>query len=311
MRTRRGKLGSIEIPLRVLKPYDFQLTLRALSSFVPGVSSPQRKLRLAARIKGCPVVIEISEGEIRPHNLGAVFHPKSDPDQVRAIAEWVIFADLDLAPFYRLTGKDRKVADLTKRLHGLKPSRPVSLFEMAAVAITEQQLSLASAHAIRNRIIQKFGEPVEDLWVFPEPDVLARASPEKLRACGLSRQKSDYIQSLAKNIAAGELDIEILKGMDDDEARQLIMTWKGFGPWSADYILVRGLARADSVPLDDLGVRDVVGKYLLGGRRATREEVAEQLEPYRPYRGLLAFYLLADHLLEKAGLGGANPNGAA
>jgi DNA-3-methyladenine glycosylase II len=82
--------------------------------------------------------------------------------------------------------------------------------------------------------------------------------------------------------------------MDDTAAREEIMGWRGFGRWSADYILVRGLARPDCVPIDDLAIRSVVGEYLGQGPRITAAEVEEKLEPFRPYRGLLAFYLLAD-----------------
>jgi DNA-3-methyladenine glycosylase II len=298
---------SPEIPLRVVKPYDFELTLRSLDAFRPGASSAQKTLRLAARIGGSPVIIEIGADDSRGHNLSAAFQPKVNAEQVRSIAEWVIFAELDLRRFYRSISADPRLAVMARRLHGLKPSRPVSLFEMAVIAITEQQISLASAYAIRNRLIQSFGEQVEDLWLFPEAEVLAKAAPDKLQSVGLSRQKAGYIQDLARNVASGKLDIDGLKRMGDDEAREAIMTWKGFGRWSADYILVRGLARPDCVPLDDLGIRDVVGEYLGGGKRPAREEVAIKLEPYRPYRGLLAFYLLARHRLElKARLNAAD-----
>ncbi len=205
-----------------------------------------------------------------------------------------MFAELDLKPFYRLIAENPKLAFITQRLYGLKPSRPVSLFEMAVTAITEQQLSLASAYKIRDRIVQRFGEPIEDQWIFPEPQALAGASVEDLRSCGLSRQKSEYIQGLADKIVTGNFDLNTLKSMDTEKAREAIINLRGFGRWSADYILVRGLARPDCVPVDDIGIQHVIGKYLGGGQRATSQEVAKKLEPFRPYRGLAAFYLLAD-----------------
>jgi DNA-3-methyladenine glycosylase II len=132
---------------------------------------------------------------------------------------------------------------------------------MAVIAITEQQLSLASAYSIRNRVIERFGESIDGEWVFPEPQALANASVEDLRSCGLSRPKAEYIRELADKIVTDKLDLDNLKTMDDNQARDTIMGWRGFGRWSADYILVRGLARPDCVPVDDLGIRDVVGKY--------------------------------------------------
>jgi DNA-3-methyladenine glycosylase II len=285
------------VPISFVRPYDFALSMRAVRSFQPGPSSLGNGLRLPVRIDGSPVIIEVIAGQDETGNLQAFSRPESDGDRVSIIMEWVLFADLDLAPFYRLADGSPGLAPIIGKLQGLKPTRPASLFEMAVVAITEQQLSLASAYQIRNRVVQRFGEPIEDLRVFPEPATLAGATMEELRSCGLSKQKADYIRSLAGNIVAGHLDLDGLKSMDDDKAREAIMGWRGFGRWSADYILVRGLARPDCVPVDDIGIRDVIGRYLGDGRRVTADEAAEKLGPFRPYRGLLAFYLLAYYRL--------------
>jgi DNA-3-methyladenine glycosylase II len=177
--------------------------------------------------------------------------------------------------------------------------RPASLFEMAVIAITEQQVSLASAHHVRDRLIRRFGQPVEDLWVFPEPSVLAKASLEVLRSVGLTRQKADYIYNLSQRVASGELNLDVLKSMSDAESRETIVAIRGFGAWSADYVLLRGLARPDSVPTGDVAIRDVVGKYLGDGLRTSSTGVEELLEPFRPYRGLVAFYLLVYRRLER------------
>ncbi|MFH1032456.1 MAG: hypothetical protein V1767_07855 [Chloroflexota bacterium] len=277
------------ITISIVKPYDFALSLSAIRSFQPAELEPEPRLRLAVKIAGIPTLIEVRQVK---DSLRASSRPKSDSNQTRAIVEWVLFAELDLKPFYRLTAGNPKLAPLTRKLYGIKPFRPASLFEMAVIAITEQQLSLASAYSIRNRVVQRFGEPIDGQWVFTEPQALAKASVEEFRSCGLSRPKAEYIRELAGKIVTGKLDLDSLKSMSDDQARDTIMSWRGFGRWSADYILVRGLARPDCVPIDDLGIRDVVGKYLGDGSRITSQEVAEKLEPFRPYRGLLAFYLL-------------------
>lgn len=285
------------IPISIVKPYDFALSLSAVRSFQPSASEPTAQLRLAVKIAGVPTLIEVRQSR---GSLKATSNPESDNNQVRDIVEWVLFAELDLTPFYRLTAANPKLAPIIRKFYGLKPFRPASLFEMAVIAITEQQLSLASAYSIRKRVIERFGESIDDQWVFPEPQALAKASVEDFRSCGLSRPKAEYIRELAGKIVAGNLDLDSLKAMDDDQARETIIGWRGFGRWSADYILVRGLARPDCVPVDDLGIRDVVSKYLGEGKRITAQEVAEKLEPFRPYRGLLAFYLLVYRRLNQS-----------
>ena len=102
------------------------------------------------------------------------------------------------------------------RLRGLKPMRPPTLFEMAVVAITEQQISMAAAHRIRVRLIERFGEAVEGCWAFPEPETLARASTEELRACGLSQRKADYLRQLARYVVEGSFDLCALRAMAYD-----------------------------------------------------------------------------------------------
>jgi DNA-3-methyladenine glycosylase II len=286
------------ISITFAEPYDLTLSLSAMRSFGPAYIEQHPSFRIAARVAGKAAIIEVSH--YNENKLVATSKPVADDNEVRVVVEWVLFTELDLKPFYRLIDGKPKLVFIRQKLYGLKPSRPTSLFEMAVTAITEQQLSLASAYSIKNRIVQRFGEPVEDLWVFPEPSAFAHASVEDLRQCGLSHQKSDYIRALANDVVTGNLDMESLKSMETYRAREILMNLRGFGRWSADYVLVRGLARSDSVPSDDLGIRDVVGKYLGSGHRLTSQEVAEKLEPFRPYRGLLAFYLLVAHRMKIA-----------
>ena len=286
------------IKIRSVAPYDFALSLNAMLSRQPGQPTPETRLRIPATMGGSPAIIEVTSDK-SGSGLQALSRPESDAENVRALVEWVLFAGLDLSPFYRLANRDVRLHPIMKRLHGLKPMRPASLFEMAVIAITEQQVSLASAHHVRERLIRRFGQPVEDLWVFPKPAVLAGASLEVLRSVGLTRQKADYIHNLSVRVESGELHLDALKSMSDAEAKETIVGLRGFGPWSADYVLLRGLARPDSVPAGDVAIRDVVGKYLGDGLRTSSAGVDELLEPFSPYRGLLAFYLLVYRRLER------------
>ena len=90
-----------------------------------------------------------------------------------------------------------------------------------------------------------------------------------------------------------------LKTLPDEEVRSRLVTLRGWGPWSANYFLVRGLARPDCVPTDDLAIRSVVGRYLGDGTRASAAQVEQLLAPFAPYRGMAAFYLEAHERLAK------------
>jgi DNA-3-methyladenine glycosylase II len=213
--------------------------------------------------------------------------------QLKSVASWVLNSDLDLGPFYDLTRTHPGIGPIVQQLRGLKPLRPESLFEMMVTAIIEQQISLRVAYAIRRRVVERFGDEIDGVSVFPEEKALARSTLEQLRACGLSARKSEYIRDLSKSIVAGQLDLGRLKVLPDDEIREELLKIRGFGPWSVEYILVRGLGRPDCVPVDDLAVRTVVGKLLGDGERVTPNDVSELLRPFSGYRGIAAFYLLA------------------
>jgi DNA-3-methyladenine glycosylase II len=112
-----------------------------------------------------------------------------------------------------------------------------------------------------------------------------------LKEAGLSRQKAGYIAALAGAVAAGELDLAPLKAMPDAAAAAVLARIRGFGDWSIDYVLARGLGRSDRLPAGDVGLRRVVGGYLAGGARLSPRELQIALAPFAPYRGLAAYYI--------------------
>jgi DNA-3-methyladenine glycosylase II len=281
-------------------PHDFELCLRVMGSFTPGQTQDSSVLRTAVRIKNTLAVLELRQTVGKPSTLEIRTDLQNNETEIKWIAGWITFAELDLAPFYKLASSHPVLGPITQALHGLKPMRPASLFEMLVIAITEQQISLAAAHHIRMRIIERFGDQVDGLWVFPTPERLSNSSIKELMACGLSQRKAEYVKGLAHKIDEGMLDLEQLVTMPDKEVRELLLKERGLGPWSVDYFLVRGLSRPDCVPESDLGIRSVVGRYLGAGRRLSPQGVLRKLSPFKPYRGLAAFYLLAyDRFIKK------------
>jgi len=275
----------------IQSPYDFPLTLRVINSYSKPKEEIVDTLQIGARIGGKPAVITVritGDGEFDISSYPA--HPAAE---VNAIVGWVLFADLALQPFYALTEGHPVFSGVVKDLAGLKPMRPASLLEMAVIVITEQQISLAAAGSIRSRLVARYGDLLEGVWVFPDASRLAGATVEDLRACGYSQRKAEYILEFARQVADGRLDLESLKDLPDEVVRNTLVALRGWGPWSANYFLVRGLARPDCLPSDDLAIRGVVGRYLGDGTRASVAQVEQLLAPFAPYRGMAAFYLEA------------------
>ena len=287
----RGARGSVL--LQVAQPFDLALSLRAAASFWPAQDTAPRVLRAGLRIDGRPAIIEIRQSRERPQEVAASTTAPLAATRLRAIAGRLVGADLDLRPFYALGAAHPVMGPVVKALQGVKPLRPASLFEMLIVAITEQQLSLAAAFHIRRRLVERFGTALDGVWVFPTPATLAAASFAELAACGLSRRKAEYVRDVAGEIAAGRLDLDALDGMTDAEVQGVLARQRGFGAWSIQYVLTRGLGRPDCLPAGDVGLRRVVGRYLAGGRRLSPEELERALAPFAPFRSLAAYYIAA------------------
>jgi DNA-3-methyladenine glycosylase II len=281
-------------------PFDLSLCLRVANRFAPDPSGSDAALRSAVRINGTPTMLAIRQVRSNPPLLEVLTPLAVSGREVKRIGGRMISADLDLRPFYHTVASHPILGPITKALRGLHPLRPATLFEMLVIAVTEQQISLAAAYRIRANFLRRFGDPVKDLWAFPSPERIAGSSIPDLIACGLSRQKAGYIHALAEKVRQGILDLARFETLPDEEVRSVLLRQRGLGPWSAEYVLVRGLGRPDRVPIDDLGVRKVVGRYLGRGQRLSSAGAARKLSGFAPYRGLVAFYLLAYDRLRRS-----------
>lgn len=280
-------------------PFDLLLSLRAAASFLPPAGTIPRSLRVAVLLADQPAVVEIRQARKAPPVIEASATMSIPLHRLVELARWVTSGDLDLRQFYRIAAYHPVMGPIAKKLRGLKPLRPPSLFEMALIAITEQQLSLAAAFHIRTRFVKRFGRPIGDLWVSPTPDALAKASLPDLLSCGLSRRKAEYVRDFARCVSYGELAIETLKHATEADVRDRLSACRGLGPWSVQYILLRGLGRFDCLPSDDVGLRRTISTYLSRRRRLSPRQLERALSPFAPFRGLAAFYLAVDWRLQQ------------
>jgi DNA-3-methyladenine glycosylase II len=203
----------------------------------------------------------------------------------------------DFEHFYAIAKKDEIMSTIAKQLRGLRPIRPPTVFESAIIAITEQQISLHAATAIRSRLIQRYGDTVtrngRTFYGFPTPWSLARAKLAGLRRVGLSAAKARCIGEFSRRIADDGFNLGRLRRMTDDQVVTELTRFRGIGKWTAEYVLARGLGRVDSLPADDLGIRRAVSMAYFKGRSISAEKVRKIMtEKFAPYSGIAAFYLM-------------------
>jgi DNA-3-methyladenine glycosylase II len=212
----------------------------------------------------------------------------------------------DFEHFCAIAKKDAMMRTIAKRLRGLRPIRPPTVFESAIIAITEQQISLHAATAIRSRLIQRYGNTVthngRTFYGFPTPESLARAKLAGLRRVGLSAAKARCISEFSRKIEDDGFNLEGLRRMTNDQVVTELTKFRGIGKWTAQYVLVRGMGRADSLPADDLGIRRAVSQAYFNGRSISAEKVRKIMtEKFGPYSGIAAFYLMYHLFWEPSG----------
>jgi len=157
--------------------------------------------------------------------------------------------------------------------------------------IVGQQVSVAAARSMWNKLTAKFGQPVN-------LETLLAASDEEMREAGMSRQKAGYLRSLAGLVLAGELDLAHLPE-DDEEAIAQLIKIKGIGRWSAEIYLLFAEGRHDVWPAGDLAVQIQIGKLLGLEGKPTEKQLRELGEKWRPHRGAAA--VLAWHSYNSVG----------
>ena len=157
--------------------------------------------------------------------------------------------------------------------------------------IVGQQVSVAAARSMWNKLTAKFGQPVN-------LKILLAASDEEMREAGMSRQKAGYLRSLAGLVLSGELNLAHLPE-DDEEAIAELVKIKGIGRWSAEIYLLFAEGRGDVWPAGDLAVQIQIGKLLGLDGKPTEKQLRELGEKWRPHRGAAA--VLAWHSYNSVG----------
>jgi DNA-3-methyladenine glycosylase II len=153
-------------------------------------------------------------------------------------------------------------------------------------AIVGQQLSVLAARAIYGRLTARFADRP------PTPEEILAEDPEALRAAaGLSRAKVGYLRSLAEHVISGELELERLDGLADEDVVAELVAVKGIGLWSAQMFLMFHLERPDVLPVGDLGIRRAIERAYGLGELPQPAEMEAIAAPWRPQRTLACRYL--------------------
>ena len=192
--------------------------------------------------------------------------------------------------------RDKVMAGLMKRTGAFRLPRPTAdYFAALAESILYQQLAGAAAAAIHGRFVALFNGDLS-------PKAVLALRPARLRAVGLSGNKTASIRDLARKVASGTIPLDRISALSDEEIVARLSVVRGIGRWTAEMFLIFQLRRLDVWPVSDYGVRK--GYSLAYGLRdlLTSKELQGKGERFRPYRTVAAWYCWqAVHEARRAG----------
>ncbi|WP_224449295.1 DNA-3-methyladenine glycosylase family protein [Haloprofundus salilacus] len=161
-------------------------------------------------------------------------------------------------------------------------------YERLCISIINQQLSTASAAAVRARVFDLLDDEVT-------PEAVLDADEQSLRDAGLSRMKTEYLRNAARAFRKNDFTKRGLAEHTDAQVVDKLTEIKGIGEWTAQMYLLFVLERDDVLPLGDLAVRRGIELLYGNGEELTRAEMRAIAEQWRPFRSVATKYIWAEY----------------
>ena len=285
---------TVQLPYR--SPFDFsQLMSFFAARAIPGVElvHDNRYLR-SVSVDGTNSIIDLRDGG---ENVLLTVHGAGTRSLLPIIQRVRGMLDLDASPadVTRVLERDRFLKPMLRKHPGVRVPGVWDGFELTVRAILGQQVSVAAATTLSGRLARRYGERIDvsvpglettavPQLMFPQPQKLLRA---RLGDLGIIASRADTIRRVAKGVVAGHISFDPAQDIDDF-CRQLV-TIKGIGEWTAQYVAMRALKNPDAFPHADLGLLRAFDTENDG--RLKPAELKTRAESWRPWRAYAALLL--------------------
>ncbi|HWM94051.1 MAG TPA: DNA-3-methyladenine glycosylase [Thermoanaerobaculia bacterium] len=269
--------------------FDFVWTLGFLAARVvhslEGIEDGE--YRRSLRVDGQPVTLAV---RFRPGELTVRSSPGLAPGALRRLVTRMFDLDVDLAAFHALASGDPLLRDLVATRPWIRLPQYLDPFEGTVRAILGQQVSLAAASTMVDRLVRRVGDPAPAPFLaFPLPESVAALGPQGLIELGLTRAKAASLHGLALAAMDGTLDWDRLRTAPAEQAEAELDAFPGIGPWTASYVRMRTLGDRDAFPAADLGVIKALRALL--PEPPTPARIAALAESWRPWRAYATLHL--------------------
>lgn len=204
--------------------------------------------------------------------------------------------DQSLGDFYEVANHDQILQKIAPKYYGLRIIGIPDLFEGLAWAIIGQQINLTFAYTLKKRFVEKFGESRtydgHTYWLFPTAETIASVEVDELRQLQFSVRKAEYIIGIANMMANGELTKEALqKQPDRQHVHKTLLSIRGVGAWTADYVMMKCLHDPAAFPIADVGLHLALKQLLGMQRKPTIDEIKEWATNWEGWQAYATFYL--------------------
>lgn len=245
-------------------------------------------------VDGRPVTVRVAQTGQRSVLFGARARDRDDAAAAIARMRFALAVDDDLRDFHERFRDDPLIGGSVRRRPWLRVSRRPVAFEALAWAICEQLIDSPRAAAIERRIVFGLGPScgTSGLRDVPSAAVLAACAPARLEAFDLSARRSIALVRVAREVAAGRIDLD---RADREVAWRRLLAVPTIGRWTVEMLAAHGQGRYDVLPAGDLNYLKLLGRWRSGGDPAARAEEAEVralFERFGEWRGLAAKHAL-------------------
>lgn len=278
--------------IQIVGPYNFNRVLDRLAlDPLSAVDKEKSTLRMPLWIEAEPVIIEIK-------SIGTVDDPKfqlsSQNERLKAksiekVAEILKWNTQLLAIHHHFSQTALK--EIFETHYGTPLILDFDPYSCLMKCIIHQQLNLAFAHKLTERFVHTFGFEQDGVWFYPTPEKIATLAVEELRDLQFSGRKAEYVIGVSQAIVKGDLKLDALKTLSEEEIYDQLIKMKGVGPWTIQNLLMFGFGKPNLFPKTDIGIQNALKKLYQLDRKPTLEEIEQYKKPWEPYLSYASLYL--------------------
>ena len=181
-----------------------------------------------------------------------------------------------------LSARDPRMAEVIRAVGHVRREVHPDLFAALANCIVGQQISTKAQTTIWNRMVEAFGAVT--------PETMAACSDEELQRVGISFRKAGYIKGAAERVLSGDVDLEGLRDLSDDEVRRALSSLPGVGVWTAEMLMTFSMQRPNILSWGDLAIQRGL-RMVYHHRHITPALFAKYYRRYTPYATVASLYL--------------------